>query len=147
MPGLIRFVMRLGATSEQAADAAQSAFVEAYLHWAQIKAPVAWLRTVATRIYLRQSPLYEELAGTVPDQVGSLNPLEALILKEGESMVYAALGRLPLRQRQVMAWHLDGFTHVEIAECLGIAEDAVRQNYARARAALKRSLGLTKAGE
>ena len=70
MSALIRFVMRLGATPEEAADATQSAFVEAYLRWAQIKAPVAWLRTVATRIYLRQSQPYEEPTSTVPDQAG-----------------------------------------------------------------------------
>ncbi|MEV6395886.1 sigma-70 family RNA polymerase sigma factor [Streptomyces sp. NPDC051907] len=57
--------------------------------------------------------------------------------------MYAALGMLPPRQRQVMAWHLDGFSHSEISDELGTTVEAVRQNYARARASLKRSLGLT----
>ncbi|WP_392895964.1 sigma factor-like helix-turn-helix DNA-binding protein [Streptomyces sp. LN699] len=62
---------------------------------------------------------------------------------DDEQHVYAALGMLPPRRRQVMAGHLDGFSHSEISEEPGIAVEAVRQDYARACTSSKRSLGLT----
>lgn len=140
--GLIRFVMRLGATPHEAADAVHTAFTEAFPRWAQITAPNAWLRTVAARSYLRQTAGREHPTALIPDLPGDASPLDAVTLKEEEQRVYVALASLPPRQRHVMAWHLDGFTHSEIASALGITPEAVRQNYARARAALKHSLGL-----
>ncbi|GAA2236216.1 RNA polymerase sigma factor [Streptomyces indiaensis] len=140
--GMIRFVMRLGATPHEAADAVHTAFTEAFPRWAQITAPNAWLRTVATRSYLRQTAGREHPTALMPDLPGDASPLEAVTLKEEEQRVYTALASLPPRQRHVMAWHLDGFTHSEIATALGTTPEAVRQNYARARAALKHSLGL-----
>jgi RNA polymerase sigma-70 factor (ECF subfamily) len=141
MGALTRFVMRLGASPHEAADAAHTAFAEAFPKWSQITAPRAWLRTVAARAYLRQTRLRNHPVDTVPDQPGGTCPLEAVILKDEEHAVYAALGALPPRQRQVMAWHLDGFSHTEISHELGITVEAVRQNYARARASLKCALG------
>ncbi|MEU2772889.1 sigma-70 family RNA polymerase sigma factor [Streptomyces sp. NPDC007162] len=140
--GLIRFVMRLGATPHEAADAVHTAFTEAFPRWPQITAPHAWLRTVSTRSYLRQTAGREHPTALIPDTPGGACPAETVALKEEEQRVYTALAVLPPRQRHVMAWHLDGFTHAEIASALGITPEAVRQNYARARAALKRSLGL-----
>jgi RNA polymerase sigma factor (sigma-70 family) len=139
---LTRFVMRLGASPYEAAEAAHVAFVEAFPKWSQITSPRAWLRTVAARAYLRQTRLRDQPTDTIPDQPGGKCPLEAVVLKDEEQHVYAALGTLPPRQRQVMAWHLDGFSHTEISDELGITVEAVRQNYARARASLKRALGL-----
>ncbi|QCX74204.1 RNA polymerase sigma factor [Streptomyces sp. YIM 121038] len=140
--GLTRFVMRLGATPHEAADAVHTAFTEAFPRWAAITAPHAWLRTVSARSYLRQTARRERPTALLPDQPGDSSPFEAVTLKEEEQRVYTALAALPPRQRHVMAWHLDGFTHGEIAEALEITPAAVRQNYARARAALKQSLGL-----
>ncbi|ATL81734.1 sigma-70 family RNA polymerase sigma factor [Streptomyces malaysiensis subsp. malaysiensis] len=140
---LTRFVMRLGASPYEAAEAAHAAFVEAFPKWSQITTPRAWLRTVAARAYLRQTQLRDRPTDTIPDQPGGECPLAAMVLKDEEQHVCAALSALPPRQRQVMAWHLDGFSHSEISDELGITVEAVRQNYARARVSLKRALGLT----
>ncbi|UGQ13536.1 sigma-70 family RNA polymerase sigma factor [Yinghuangia sp. ASG 101] len=139
---LTRFVMRLGASPYEAAEAAQSAFVEAFPKWSQITTPPAWLRTVAARAYLRQTQIREQPTDAIPERSGGACPLAALVLKDEEQRVYAALSSLSPRQRQVMAWHLDGFSHSEISEELGMTAEAVRQNYARARVSLKRTLGL-----
>ncbi|MFB7229780.1 RNA polymerase sigma factor [Streptomyces fimicarius] len=139
---LTRFVMRLGASPYEAADAAQVAFVEAFPKWDQITAPRAWLRTVAARAYLRQVGLRDRPTGSLPDRPGGHCPLDEVVLREQEQRVYDALGMLPPRQRQVMAWHLDGFSHAEISGQLGITAEAVRQNYARARLSLKKALNL-----
>ncbi|MGC5529950.1 RNA polymerase sigma factor [Streptomyces sp. SR-10] len=139
---LTRFVMRLGASPYEAADAAHVAFVEAFPRWDRITAPRAWLRTVAARAYMRQTGLRDRPTESLPDRPGGHCPLDEVVLKEQEQRVYSALGMLSPRQRQVMAWHLDGFSHTEISEELGITVEAVRQNYARARTSLKKSLDL-----
>lgn len=139
MPLLVRFVRRYGADVHAATDAAQDAFTEAYPQWNTIENPRAWLRRVAGRIYyrkrLRETPVEE-----VPDRPEIYqDPVE---IGEQGARVYRALAALPERQRQVMAWHLDGYGSAEIAGELGITVAAVRQNLSRARRALKQSIGL-----
>ncbi|MFE6776663.1 RNA polymerase sigma factor [Streptomyces sp. NPDC057702] len=147
MPKLIRFLMRYGANPYEAADAAQAAFIEAFRSWHLIESRAAWLRTVAVRMFLRQSPHpEEELTDAAPEREVFSSPLETVVLREQETHVYAALGRLPMKQRQVLAWHMDGFSTSEMAAALGMTSAAVRQNLARARAQLKDHLGLASGG-
>lgn len=147
MASLIRFVMRYGASPHEAADAAQAAFIEGFRVWHLIESPGAWLRKVAFRQYLRQAPRpQEELTDEVPDRPAFSCPLDRVVLADEEKQVYEALAQLPMRQRQVMAWRLDGYSTNEIAETLEMQPNAVRQNVARARALLKDILGLTSAG-
>ncbi|MFC9271315.1 sigma-70 family RNA polymerase sigma factor [Streptomyces zhihengii] len=135
MPLLTRFVMKHGASPQEAADAAQEAFAAAYPQWSSIRFPARWLRTVAARAYVRDR-LREDLPGDLPE--GRDNSLlTGIQLSEQEREVYEALARLPSRQRQVMAWFYDHYTPAEIAEELGITQEAVRQNLHRARATLK----------
>ncbi|MFF5720731.1 RNA polymerase sigma factor [Streptomyces buecherae] len=140
--GLTRFVMRHGAGPHEAADAAQAAFIEAFRSWHHIDHRAAWLRTVALRMFLRQSVRpEEELTDAAPERAVGCGPLEAVVLREQQARVYAALGRLPGKQRQVMAWYLDGISTDEMAAALEMTPAAVRQNLARARAHLRQHLG------
>jgi RNA polymerase sigma factor (sigma-70 family) len=140
MAALIRFMRRYGADVYSAADAVQDAFTEAYPQWEAIGEPRAWLRLVACRIYYRRR-LRETPVEDVPDRpMIYQDPVEA---REQSHRVFEALAALPERQRQVMAWHLDGYGHAEIAGLLGISQAAVRQNLSRARRALKSSFGLS----
>lgn len=136
MPLLTRFVMKHGASAQEAADAAQEAFTAAYAQWDSIRFPARWLRTVATRAYFR-AKLREDLPGDLPEGRNASHLPTDIQLSEQEREVYAALAELPPRQRQVMAWHYDRYTGAEIADELGITEEAVRQNLHRARATLK----------
>jgi RNA polymerase sigma-70 factor (ECF subfamily) len=47
---------------------------------------------------------------------------------------------LPQRQREVMAWHYDGYSPREIADLLGVPDDAVRSSLYQARKNLKARL-------
>ncbi|MFE6166178.1 RNA polymerase sigma factor [Streptomyces sp. NPDC056486] len=143
---LVRHLMRLGAEPHEAAEAAQSAFTEAYAAWSRLTHPGAWLRTVAYRHFLRREVRCRELTDTPPETPSPCCPLSAVEIKEEESRVYEALASLPPQPRRVMAWHLDGYTTSEIAEALDMKPDAVRQNLGRARARLKVVLGLTQGG-
>lgn len=141
MASLVRFVRRYGADVYAAADAAHDAFTEIYPQWNTIENPRAWLRLVACRIYYRRR-LREIPMDEVPDRpVIYEDPAE---VREQGRRVFEALAALPERQRQVMAWHLDGYGNTEIARHLGITDAAVRQNLCRGRQALKQWLALEK---
>lgn len=136
MPLLARFVMKHGASPQEAADAAHEAFAQAYEVWDNIRYPSRWLRTVASRVYFR-AKLREDLPGELPSSPTEFHLPSNIELSDQEREVYGTLAELPPRQRQVMAWYYDWYTVPEIAEVLRITEDAVRQNLCRARAALK----------
>jgi RNA polymerase sigma-70 factor (ECF subfamily) len=138
MGPLIRFVMKHGARPQEAADAAQEAFVQAYKAWETISFPERWLRTVAPRIYFRAAlKVKEDLPGEICSSPGDCHLLTDIELSDQERSVFAALAELTGRQRQVMAWYYDGYDTREIAEVLEISEAAVRQNLHRARKQLK----------
>ncbi|WP_308315694.1 sigma-70 family RNA polymerase sigma factor [Streptomyces sp. ISL-100] len=110
-----------------------------------MRSPRSWLRTVAWRCYLRQAVRVEAPDELVAERCDRARPdwrtpLEAAELSEQQRRVLGLLFRLPVRQRAVMAWHLDGFSTKEIAEAMGTREDAVRQNLVRARHTLREHL-------
>jgi RNA polymerase sigma-70 factor (ECF subfamily) len=60
--------------------------------------------------------------------------------------VLAALADLPPKQRQVMAWIIDGFSPAEIARELDVDPATIRQSLAKARKNLKQQLGIAGGG-
>src|SRR5437763_429822 len=95
---LVGFLMRVGASEQDAFDAAQDAFVEAYRCWERLTNPRAWLRTVALRHLPRRSEVPLDEQHDVPDY----RP-DALRIADETRSVLDALRRLPMAQRQVMA--------------------------------------------
>ena len=142
LPGLIWFVMSLGASAETAADVAQSAFADAFPVWPAIQYPRAWLRRVAQRGYCRFGSR-ETPVESPPERPGPLPTVGAAELRDEARAVLAALAALPPKQRQVMAWCIDGYSPAEIASQLGADPAAVRQNLAKALKNLKQMLGIT----
>jgi RNA polymerase sigma factor (sigma-70 family) len=129
---------------ELAADAAQEACVQLYLHWDELgrsAEPEAWLYRVAlnrSKDYRRQisrrARLVSRLAETAPS--GSSDGL-----CEPDDEFWGILARLPLRQRAAAAlfYHAD-MSIVEISHVMGISEGAVNSHLNRARRALKQML-------
>jgi RNA polymerase sigma-70 factor (ECF subfamily) len=132
---LVRFIIKHGVNENDAFDAAQQAFEEAFRTRHPIHSPRAWLRKVAIRSL--RSRTEEELPTDFdPPTVGPT----ALELSEDTMAVLDAIRKLPKQQRQVVAWRYDGFTPSEIAEALSMSGEAVRQALHRARQTLKRTL-------
>jgi RNA polymerase sigma-70 factor (ECF subfamily) len=138
---LLQFMRKQGASWDDAWDASQEAFTEALRRWRTIENPRAWVRTTATRAYIRQQARGQEDEERVARADWTPRPpFDKLEISEQESLILKIIASLPPRQRQVMAWHYDGYSNIEIAEILGLSADAVGASLYQARQQLKRQL-------
>jgi RNA polymerase sigma factor (sigma-70 family) len=143
---LIRFIIAIGGGGDEAAEIAQATFVRAFEGWDGIRAPRAWIRRVAVNelTAVRRAARRETPQATLPDTPVPVSTALAVELTEEARQVLAALRGLPPRQRQVMAWIIDGFGAAEIARELGVSPESVRQSHAKARKNLGRFYGRRK---
>lgn len=145
LPNVIRHLMYVGACFEEAADAAQTAFIAMWPRWEQIKAPKAYVRVAARNAYHRTAFGEYSANRTIPladgfDTTEQLPQLCAAEFSEQEAAVVALIASLPPMQQLVMAWAYDGFTPTEIAEHLQVDAVTVRQNLFKARQRLKKRI-------
>ena len=136
VPSLVAFLVWQGARLPEAADIAQETMIQAYRHWSTIDHPRAWARRVASRMLTRRVATIEEPVDQVGERTALLPASIDVTAWEQRHDVLHALVHLPLRQRQVMAWTLDGYRPSEIAAELRITPEAVRSNLKKARRAL-----------
>jgi RNA polymerase sigma-70 factor (ECF subfamily) len=138
---LLSFLAWLGASPADAVELAQDAMAKAFQRWVHIHNPRAWIRTTASRAYARRlaSVREEELVDDLVE-ANLLWPDADLEAFASRNEVLALLGRLPTRQRQIMAWRYDGYTPTEIATQLGLTDVAVRSSLRKARTTLARHL-------
>ncbi len=141
---LVWYLRCQGASQAEAADAVQDAFACALRATDQVRdrrAWPAWLRKVAFRCYLRSLARRDGLplltVAEVPDLPAVGDPAADAELREQEEFVLSGLAMLPPRQRLVFTLHYEGWSAGQIAADLGMDNAAVRQNIARARAALR----------
>ncbi|MEV4753424.1 RNA polymerase sigma factor [Streptosporangium sp. NPDC049248] len=138
---LVGFVISHGANLQEASDAVQAAFAAVLPpRWETIREPRAYLRTAALREYYRSAPRVAavvEFVEEAPEPAGRSTLLDFVEADEGARWVISMLATLPLKQRQVMAWYIDGYSYAEIAKMLRIPVTAVRKNFSRARQALE----------
>lgn len=142
MPGLVTFLRWQGATLPEAADLAQDAMVKAFARWGTLTNPKAWIRTVASRGLIRSRlACLEDPVDAVPEPTALVNAPADLTEVEEHHKVLTLLDLLPPRQRQVLAWTLDGYKPAEIAADLGITPEAVRGSLMKARRTLAEHMG------
>ncbi|MDX6203357.1 MAG: hypothetical protein QOJ83_2857 [Frankiales bacterium] len=137
---LIAVLRGLGATAPDAEEVVQEAFARLLVHWDQARSydePVAWVRTVAVRIWIsrerRRSSGRRAVARLVarrtvpPSQPG----VERLVMAE-------ALAKLPRQQRVVLVLHYMEDLPVEaIAHTLQVPVGTVKSRLSRGRTALQ----------
>ena len=125
---------------QDAEEVASDTFVHAYLKLDQLKNPekfFAWLKKIAqnrSRDFLRSKR--EE---TIPfvyamkQPSRQIAPDELLLKQELVNSIMEAIELLPQKDREVIQAHIDGLSHAEISEKLGISYQASRSRLSRAR--------------
>lgn len=145
---LIQMLDMVFVDRELAADAAQDAFVQLYLHWDEVGGsaePEAWVYRVAVnrckdyrRRLARGAQLLRRLAAVSPA------PLDAGAAGPGcepAQDFVAVLEGLPTRQRTAAAlFYQADMSIAEISRAMGISEGAVNSHLNRARRTLKQML-------
>lgn len=144
---LIAFLILQGASLIDAAEVAQDTLGSAYERWNTLDNPRAWSYRVASRTWARRHFSTKEDLTADPHESSPV--LRTTDIDQWE-LVYDhvnAIEALPPRQRQVMVWTLYGYTPSEIAQELGMNNDAVRSNLRKARLALTTLLSRTETKE
>ena len=131
--------------SEEAKDLFQEVFLQAYRALPQLRAPAAF-RTWLFRITIRkaQRRFVARRGGELadPDALAAPPPEDRAELEEELARLRARLTELPPRQREVVLLrHYQGLSFAEIAETLGIREDAARANHYQGLQRLRSLLG------
>jgi RNA polymerase sigma-70 factor (ECF subfamily) len=138
-PRVIRALRLGGADSGAAEDIAQEAFARSLVHWRRVRRgsnPPGYVYRTAFRLYARRADLREE---ELPSDAGAT----ADIQHEAATRlgVEAVLQVMPPRRRVCATLcFIVGFTPVEVAEALGIAEGTVRKQLEAARDTLRAAL-------
>lgn len=152
---LLNFCFRLLGDADEAADAAQQAFVQAYLNLprARLDLPLRpWLYRIARnqcldRLRARRTVAFSELERedeeSPVDAVPDLDPLpdELLEHRELQRILGDAIVALPERYRAVVAMrYTTDLTFAEIGQALEIPENTVKTFFQRAKAILRDQL-------
>jgi len=139
---------RLVLDPEEAKDLAQQAFLQAFVHIRSFRQQ-AQFRTWLFRIAINQCYSYlksKKKFGEPVDpeefvMVGEASPEEELVTQDRRQRLYAALERLPAKQRAVITLKLEqGLSYEEISRVLGGTTGAARVNYCQALKTLKKYL-------
>jgi RNA polymerase sigma factor (sigma-70 family) len=141
-PKVVSFLCKVGFGADQAEDAVQEAMISALVQW-----PIpderrkGWIRLAAKRVAVRDAEqVRRERPRLVAKGYGvrTLNGLEAELMVDAQDELLRILWQLPAPEREVVAWHLDGFTAKEIASQMGLrsaSEARVRLSRARKKIA------------
>ncbi len=127
-----------------AEDAAQDAFVRAFVDIGSLRQPRAfggWLRRIIFKYC--QARLRRKSADTVPADLAELpsrhpGPMDSVQQRETQEMVHRAIGTLPTAERAVTAlFYLGGNSHEQISAFLGVPVPTVKTRLHRARIKLQ----------
>jgi RNA polymerase sigma-70 factor (ECF subfamily) len=141
---IFRYLYRLTGEYQLAQDLAQDTFVKAYEEILKTRDELnlkAWLYKIATNNaykHFRRAklisflPLDDGRAHSLTENGEPDNTTEQLAIRE-------AIKSVPLEMRNCLVLHLvEGFKYREIAETLGISEDAVRMRVSRGKEAFRK---------
>ena len=148
MDRIYRLAYRMAGEEALAMDFTQEAFVRAYQRLDQYRGDAAfstWLHSITVSVALnglrkvdrhrKRERSLEDAARAVPGARSTGDPLV-------RDRIERAVDELPEIYRTVFLMHdLEGFSHGEIAETLGVAEGTSKARLSRARSRLRSSLG------
>jgi RNA polymerase sigma-70 factor (ECF subfamily) len=138
---------RMVSDSEEAKDLAQQAFLQAFVHIRGFRRD-AQFRTWLFRISINQCYNFLKSRKKLGDPVDcdeihlageEPSPEADLVARDNRRRLYAALERLPAKQRAVISLKVEqGLSYQEISQILGGTAGAARVNYCQALKTLKK---------
>ena len=141
-PKMYAVCLRYAASADDAKDLLQEGFIKVYRHLHQYKyegEPGAWIRkimVITALTYLKKNRKYQyELSfnDVSLHPVSVDDPAVTLQTKELADLIR----QLPTGFQTIFNLHaIEGYSHVEIADMLGITDGTSRSQYARARGLL-----------
>ncbi len=141
---LMRNVILLGASSEEAADAVQDVLTELLLRWRTVRHPKAWCRTAAMHRYLRSDARHNDGVRKAQQDFQQRSAEDHHVLdsqyEEWDFVIDFVSRHLSGAQRLVMAWHIDGYEPHAIARELNKDPQTVRSHLRHARNKLAAAL-------
>jgi len=146
--GVYSLACRIVTDTEEAKDLTQQAFLQAFVHIRSFRQQ-AQFRTWLFRIAINQCYNYlkskkkfgEPLDCDEVTLAGNESPEADLVAQEDHRRLYAALARLPSKQRAVITLKVEqGLSYEEISQVLGGTTGAARVNYCQAIKTLKKYL-------
>ncbi len=148
-PRLRRLVARLmGGVNAEADDAVQEAWVRAARALGRFRGDssfATWIGSIAIRVcheMFRRQKRWSFVGAELPESAAAA----AMPVHERLDLE-AAIARLPEGYRAVLVLHdVEGFTHGEIAEQLGIAEGTSKSTLSRARGVMRKYLNGERGG-
>jgi RNA polymerase sigma-70 factor, ECF subfamily len=147
LPAMLGLARRILGNAAESEDVTQEAFLRVWTHAPRWQ-PLAQFRTWLTRIVVnlcldrkRRAPWVDlEAAGDMVDPTPGVT--ERAEADERQSMVTAAIGKLPDRQRDaIMLTYSEGMSNAQVAEILGTSVSAVETLLVRGKQNLRRTLG------
>jgi len=152
-PVVVSVCMAVLGDEHEARDAAQDAFVRAYLGLDQLRDPrrvKAWLRRIAYSVCVNRlrkragrptEPLSPERLDRIDARDASMDPQRRAEAREVAEAVRRSIDALPEAYREpIQLFYMDGLTTAAIAGRLGLRDGAVRTRLSRGRELLKPSL-------
>lgn len=131
-----------------AEDAAQEAFLEAYLCLPQLREPAAfpgWFRRIVfkqcDRLRRSSGAKLEPLPAAQEVATPALNQAQAMEQREQQQQIWAAIDALPEHERAVVVlYYLSGYSQQEISAFLNVSVTAIKKRLFSARQRLREML-------
>lgn len=144
---IYRLTYRMAGSDDLARDFTQETFLRAWQRLDQFRGDAAfstWLHSIAVSVSLngiRKADRHRKRERSLED-AAHLARTRAEVEPEVRERLQGAVDELPEIYRTVFLMHdLEGYSHGEIAETLGVAEGTSKARLFRARARLRASLG------
>lgn len=138
-PAMLGVCYRYTKSIHDAEDVLQEGFIKVYLHLSKYRATGnldGWIRRIMVTTalnYLKKNKRYREelVFAEIPlHPVSDSNPIIQLDAKELSELIR----QLPTGYQTIFnLYAIEGYTHVEIGEMLGISEGTSKSQYSRAR--------------
>ncbi|MFZ9754764.1 MAG: RNA polymerase sigma factor [Bacteroidia bacterium] len=148
---LFALAMRYCQNQEEAEDALMEAFVKIYNHLGKFRFQSSletWMRRVTVNVCINKIRARKMMFDSIDDYAIELPSQDHSLDNLHLEQLLKLVGLLPVGYRAVFnLYAIEGYSHKEIAETMGIDEGTSRSQFAKARKALQSMLAKLEGGQ